>query len=85
MQLNLIARGRGDVDLIYMAQGGLFYVGSIGFSSKAKIRYRCEFVTLETIDTSEGRTPFCGVFLETSLHFHIIKALPNENRRLFRS
>lgn len=41
MQLNLIARGRGDVDLIYMAQGGLFYVGSIGFSSKAKIRYRC--------------------------------------------
>jgi hypothetical protein len=29
------------VDLIYMAQGGLFYVGSIGFSSKAKIRHRC--------------------------------------------
>jgi hypothetical protein len=41
MQLNLIARVRGDVDLIYVAQGGLFYVGSIGFSSKVKIRYRC--------------------------------------------
>lgn len=37
----------------------------------------CEFVTLETIGRSEGRTPFCGVFLETSLHFHLIKALPN--------
>jgi len=42
----------------------------------------CEFVTLETIDTDEGTTPFCGVFRETSLYLHLIKALPNENRRL---
>jgi hypothetical protein len=62
MQLNLIARGRGDVDLIYMVQGGLFLCWQYWIFEQSEDTVPvCEFVTLETIDRSEGKLHSVGI------------------------